>query len=80
MNRLPSADQFAKLGTNQAAVLEWHLRQIQDEIVGLKDGYIWTTNGLTKARALRNARRRLKRLEKLAPSSAIDRRPHDHLT
>lgn len=67
MNRLPSHSQFSKLSViDQSRVLEYHLREIEAEIDGLKSGYIWTTNGLTKERALLNVGRRLDRLKKLA--------------
>ena len=67
MSRIPSPTQFAKLtAIDQSGMLDYHLGEIEAEIDGLKSGHIWTTNGLTKERALANARARMHRLKMLA--------------
>ena len=64
-NYLPSASQFTALGTNQGAVLDWHLRTIEEEIAGLQSGYI-SPDHHGRTYHIKLARRRMKRLVKLA--------------
>ncbi len=63
--RLPTPKEFAALGVNQDAVLEWHRHQIEEEISGLQDGWIHPDHR-GRAYYMKLARARLNRLFKLA--------------
>ena len=57
---------------DQHCTLERLKADIVRNIEALKSGYMFTTNGLTKERAIRNEQRRLKRLEKRAADWKIE--------
>jgi len=72
--RVPSeAEALAMSRLDLEERLERCLKEITDEIDGLQAGHVWTTNGLTKGRALANARRRLSRLEKVGGVVGVGR-------
>ena len=65
-NRIPTADQFAVLSfADQGAVLCCYLDEIEEEISGLKSGWI-RPDHRGRGYHLKLARARLKRLTKLA--------------
>ncbi len=64
---LPRASVLVKLGDHDRwAVLDAHARAVNEQIVGLTNGHMWTTGGLTKTQALGNLRRQLKRVYRVA--------------
>ena len=66
---LPRASVLEKMGEyDRAQVLDYHLRQLEEEIDGLKSGYIYVTDGKGRAHQLRLVRARMRRLVALAQS------------
>ena len=50
MSRLPTPETFSKLSTmDQALILDLHQREIEEQIDGLRSGYMWTSDGRSKA-------------------------------
>ncbi|PZX52812.1 hypothetical protein LX76_02442 [Cereibacter changlensis] len=65
---LPSARALHMMSDpDRGAILDYHLRQIEDEISGIQSGYI-TVNHKGRAHYLSLARARMRRLVKLAQS------------
>lgn len=65
--RLPARSRLANMHpSNRAEMIELCARDASAEVWGLEEGIITLVNGLTKPRALDNARRRLKRANAVA--------------
>lgn len=67
--RIPTAQAFSQLSTgDQGLILDLHLHQIEYEIDGLRTGYMWTTEGRSRAHHLQLLYARRRRLVRLAQS------------